>query len=146
MMIILLFLLRINLFIQANEDHCHAQSMNDFVRDVLPKICFDSDSVGYLNYSMNDVEFYNAHCRVYQEIKQCLETKLKICEEIRPGFHQHILNLIESYQLPLEYFDYDAKVYDDNHYLQNLIPFCDGEKLSSKIKKFRNEKKMEFLF
>ncbi len=123
----------LNSFIQAEEDYCHAPTMIDFVRDSLPKICFNSESAGYLNYSMNHVEFYNAHCRLYQDIKQCLEIKLKTCDDKRSGFKQHILNLIESYQLPLEYFDYDAKMYDDNHYLQNLIPFCDGDKLSSKI-------------
>jgi hypothetical protein len=133
-MIILLFFLQINVFIQAEEkEHCHTSSMSDFVRDSLPKICFNSDSAGILNYSMNNVEFYNSHCRIYQEIKQCLDIKLKHCDEIRPGFNRHILNLIESYQLPLEYFEYNAKIYDDNHYLQNLIPFCDGDKLSSKI-------------
>jgi len=122
------------IFVQGElEDYCHAPSMNDFVRDSLPTICFNSDSVGFLNYSMDHVEFYNAHCRIYQKIKQCLETKLKHCEDIRAGFNQHILHLIESYQLPLEYFDYDAKIYDDNHYLQNLIPFCNGEKLEGKL-------------
>ncbi|CAF3040182.1 unnamed protein product [Rotaria sp. Silwood2] len=128
--IIFLFL-QINIFLQADDSDCHTPSMIDFVRDSLPKICFDSDSAGFLNYSMDNVEFYNAHCRIYQDIKQCLETKLKNCDVVRPGFNRHILNLIESYQLPLEYFDYDAKVYDDNHYLQNLIPFCDGNKLSN---------------
>jgi len=123
----------LNSFIQAEEDYCYAPTMTDFVRDSLPKICFNSESAGYLNYSMNHVEFYNAHCRLYQDIKQCLEIKLKTCDDKRPGFNQHILNLIESYQLPLEYFDYDPKKYDDSHYLQNLIPFCDGDKLSSKI-------------
>jgi len=134
-MIIILFFLQINTFIQAEEeeDYCHAPSMTDFVRDTLPKICFNSDSVGFLNYSMDNVEFYNAHCRIYHNIKQCLEKKLKHCDNIRAGFNRHILNLIESYQLPLEYFDYNSKIYDDNHYLQNLIPFCDGDKLSSKI-------------
>ena len=117
------------------SDHdCQSVSMVDFVKDTLPRICFDSDTAGFLNYSMDNVEFYNAHCRVYQDIKQCLETKLKHCNEIRPGFHRHVLNLIESYQLPLEYFDYNAKIYDDNHYLQNLIPFCDGPQLSSRSK------------
>lgn len=111
--------------------------MVDFVKEKLPQICFQSDSVGFLNVSMNDVEFYNAHCRIYSDIQQCLETKLKDCDRIRPGFHRHVLNLIESYQLPLEYFDYDAKIFDDQHYLQNLIPFCDGEKLSSLIDKKR---------
>lgn len=122
-----------NSFVDANEEYCHAPSMSDFVRDSLLQVCFQSDSVGFLNYTMNDVGFYHAHCRVYQQIKECLGNQLKDCENIRPGFHQHILNLVESYQLPLEYFDYDAKAYDDNHYLQNLIPFCDGEKLSSEI-------------
>jgi hypothetical protein len=114
------------------EEFCNAGSMSDFVRDNLPGICFKSDSAGRLNYSMNNVEFYNAHCRVYQEIKQCLDTKLKHCEEMRAGFKQHVLNLVESYQLPLEYFDHDEKIYDDDHYLQNLIPFCNGDKLSGK--------------
>jgi hypothetical protein len=123
----------LNSFIQAEKDYCYAPSMTDFVRDSLPQICFNSESAGYLNYSMNHVEFYNAHCRLYQDIKQCLEIKLKTCDDKQPGFNRHILNLIESYQLPLEYFDYDAKMYDDSHYLQNLIPFCDGDKLSSKI-------------
>ncbi len=86
---------------------------------------------------MDNVEFYNAHCRIYQEINQCLEIKLKHCEEEGPGFNRHILNLIESYQLPLEFFEYDKKVYDENHYLQNLIPFCDGDKLSSKFNRFQ---------
>jgi hypothetical protein len=132
--LILLVFLPQNIFVRGEfEEYCHAHSMSDFVRDTLPKICFNSDSAGHLNYSMDNVEFYNAHCRVYQEIKQCLETKLKQCEEIRAGFHQHILNLVQSYQLPLEYFDYDAKVYDDDHYLQNLIPFCNGTKLSGKL-------------
>ena len=113
------------------ETECYAPSMVDYVKDTLPKVCFNSDSAGILNYSMNNVEFYNAHCRIYQEIQQCLETKLKHCDQVRPGFHRHILNLVESYQLPLEYFEYDAKIFDDYHYLQNLIPFCDGAKLSS---------------
>ncbi|CAF4780102.1 unnamed protein product [Rotaria sp. Silwood1] len=123
--------LQINIFLQSDDSICHTPSMIDFVRDSLPMICFGSESAGVLNYSMDNVEFYNAHCRVYQDIKQCLETKLKKCDTIRPGFNRHILNLIESYQLPLEYFDYNAKIYDDNHYLQNLIPFCDGNKLSN---------------
>ena len=132
-MIIYFIFLQINFLIQAeNEEYCHAPSMADFVRDTLPIICFNSDSIGYLNYSMDNVEFYNAHCRIYQNIQQCLDKKLKHCDNIRPGFTRHILNLIESYQIPLEYFDYDSKIYDDNHYLQNLIPFCDGDKLSSK--------------
>ena len=114
------------------EEHCYAESMSDFVRDTLPEICFNSDSAGRLNYTMDNVEFYNAHCRVYEEIKQCLDTKLKHCEETRPGYRQHVLSLVESYQLPLEYFDHDAKVYDGDHYLQNLIPFCNGDKLSGK--------------
>lgn len=130
--LIYFFLIYINVFIQSNDDsYCHAPSMTDFVRDTLPQICFNSDSAGFLNASMNHVDFYHAHCRIYQEIKQCLDEKLSQCETIRPGFHRHILNLIESYQLPLEYFEYDSKIYDDSHYLQNLIPFCDGDKLSS---------------
>ncbi|CAF1357281.1 unnamed protein product [Rotaria magnacalcarata] len=129
--IIIFLLLQINIFLRADDSHCHTPSLTDFVRDSLPKICFGSESAGVLNYSMDSVQFYNAHCRIYQEIKQCLDTKLKRCDEIRAGFNRHILNLIESYQLPLEYFDYDKKVYDDNHYLQNLIPFCDGDKLSN---------------
>lgn len=112
------------------ENDCHAPSMVDFVKERLPQICFQSDSAGFLNVSMNDVEFYHAHCRIYHEIQQCLLTKLKECDQIRPGFHRHVLHLVESYQLPIEYFDYDAKVFDDYHYLQNLIPFCDGDKLS----------------
>jgi hypothetical protein len=117
-----------------SNTQCYAPSVVDFVKDSLPKLCFGSDTAGYLNYTMNDVEFYNAHCRIYQEIKDCLETKLKHCEEIRNGFHRHVLNLVESYQLPLEYFDYDATVFDDDHYMQNLIPFCDGAKLSSRTR------------
>lgn len=114
-----------------SETQCYAPSLVDFVKESLPKVCFGSESAGLLNYTMNDVGFYNAHCRVYQEIKECLETKLKHCDQIRIGFHRHVLNLVESYQLPLEYFDYDANAFDDDHYLQNLIPFCDGPKLSS---------------
>ena len=129
--IIVFFFVKINILFQAQENICHRQSVLDFVRESLPQICFNSNSVGFLNYSMNNVEFYNAHCRIYQAIKQCLETKLKYCDDIRPGFTRHVLNLVESYQLPLEYFDYDGTIYDDNHYLQNLIPFCDGNRLSS---------------
>lgn len=132
-MIIVLIFLQKNILIQAQEDFCRPPSMHDFVRDSLLKICFNSDSVGRLKHSMNNVEFYHEHCRVYNEIKQCLDKKFKHCDDIQAGFNRHILNLIESYQLPLEYFDYDAKIYDDNHYLQNLIPFCDGDKLSSKF-------------
>lgn len=130
-----------NLLVVVNandEEYCHVPSMSDFVQDSLVRVCFQADSVGFLNYSMNEVGFYHAHCRIYEEIKRCLTNQLKNCEEIRPGFHQHVLNLVQSYQLPLEYFDYDAKIYDDNHYLQNLIPFCDGEKLSSRVLFFRS--------
>lgn len=130
--IIFLFLCK-NSLIQADDSYCQSQSMIDFVRDSLLKLCFDSDSAGFLNYSMNNVEFYNAHCHLYQDIKQCLETKLKHCDDARPGFQRHVLSLVEKYQLPLEYFDYDPKNYDDTHYLQNLIPFCDGDKLASMI-------------
>jgi len=135
--IIIFVFLQINTFLRTEDIDCQASSMSDFVQDSLPRICFNSDSVGFLNYSMDNVEFYNAHCRIYQEINQCLEIKLKHCEDERPGFKQHILNLIESYQLPLEFFDYDKKVYDENHYLQNLIPFCDGDKLSSRFNRFQ---------
>ncbi|CAF3592458.1 unnamed protein product [Rotaria sordida] len=129
--IIIFLFLQINTFLQADDSICQTHSMFDFVRDSLPKICFDSDSAGFLNYSMDNVEFYNAHCRIYQDIKQCLETKLKNCNTIQPGFNRHILNLIETYPLPLEYFDHDTKLYDNDHYLQNLVPFCDGNKLSN---------------
>ncbi|UJR27084.1 hypothetical protein I4U23_008386 [Adineta vaga] len=127
----LLVLMQINVFLHGEEVDCRTSSISTFVRDSLPKICFHNDSAGRLDYSMDHVEFYNAHCRLYQEIKQCLETKIKHCDEIQPAFTRHILSLVESYQLPIEYFDFDAKIYDDNHYLQNLIPFCDGEKLSN---------------
>ena len=146
MRIVIWICLTKNSFVDANEEHCHAPSMSDFVRDSLLQVCFQSDSVGFLNYTMNDVGFYHAHCRVYQQIKECLGNQLKDCENIRPGFHQHILNLVESYQLPLEYFDFDTKIYDDNHYLQNLIPFCDGEKLSSKISFLDQIKSFSFSF
>ena len=127
-----------------SEEQCNPPSMVDFVKESLPRLCFDSETAGFLNYTMNDVEFYNAHCRVYQEITECLQTKLKQCEQIRPGFHQHVIHLVESYQLPLEYFDYDEKVFDDSHYLQNLIPFCDGPKLSSKTRVDRSSPRLSF--
>ncbi|CAF1218289.1 unnamed protein product [Adineta steineri] len=120
-----------NIYLQADNIDCPKPPLVEFVRDLLTKVCFDSDSAGPLNYSMDNVEFYNAHCRLYQDIKQCLDTKLKHCDTEQPGLNQHILSLVENYQLPLEYFEYDAKTYDDNHYLQNLIPFCDGDKLSN---------------
>ncbi|CAF3697906.1 unnamed protein product [Adineta steineri] len=120
-----------NIYLQADNIDCPKPPLVEFVRDSLTKVCFDSDSAGLLNYSMDNVEFYNAHCRLYQDIKQCLDTKLKHCDTEQPGLNQHILSLVENYQLPLEYFEYDAKTYDDNHYLQNLIPFCEGDKLSN---------------
>lgn len=129
----MLMILQTILRLRAQEIACPTVLITDFVRETLPKTCFNDDSAGALNYTMDNVEFYNAHCRVYQEIKQCVEMKLKHCEQERPGFTSHVLSLIESYPLPLEYFDYDAKMYDDKHYMQNLIPFCDGDKLSSKI-------------
>jgi hypothetical protein len=138
--IIIFLVLQINLHLHAKEIHCPTESIADFVRDSLPQVCFNSDSVGFLNYSMDNVEFYNAHCRVYQDIKQCLETKLKHCNDIQPAFQQHVLSLIENYPLPLEYFDHDPKGYDNNHFLQNLIPFCDGDKLSGETNLLSNEK------
>lgn len=125
--------LHINVFLHGEDIDCRTSTISNFVRDSLPKICFGQDSAGYLNYSMDHVDFYNAHCRLYQDVKECLSTKVKHCDDIQAGFTRHALSLIESYQLPIEYFDFDAKIYDDNHYLQNLIPFCDGDKLSRKI-------------
>jgi hypothetical protein len=115
------------------DKQCHPSSMNDFVKHVLPKLCFNTDKITYLNYSLNDAEFYNAHCQIYDDIKQCLATKLQHCERVRLGFHRHIIHLIESYTLPLEYFDYDKKIFDNNHYLQNLVSFCDRGQLSSRL-------------
>ncbi|CAF0929496.1 unnamed protein product [Adineta ricciae] len=125
-----LIFLHINIFLHGEEIDCGTPSISNFVRDSLPRICFGQDSAGFLNYSMDHVDFYNAHCRLYQDVKECLETKVKRCDSIQAGFTRHALSLVESYQLPIEYFDFDAKIYDDNHYLQNLIPFCDGDKLS----------------
>jgi hypothetical protein len=129
--ILIFLILQINL--HGQEINCPTHSVVDFVRESLTTVCFNSDSTGFLNYTMDNVEFYNAHCRVYEDIKQCLETKLKHCDDIKPGFHQHVLSLIENYPLPLEYFDHDTKNDDKDHLLQNLIPFCDGNKLSGKI-------------
>ena len=130
--IVLLAVLPGQVLLHAEEITCPPSTIAIFVRDSLPTICFGGDSAGVLNYSMDSVDFYNAHCRLYQDVKHCLETKFNRCEENQPGFIRHALSLIESYQLPVEYFDHDAKTYDDNHFLHNLVPFCDGDKLLSK--------------